>query len=98
MSIDELRIIFKKETSRNGYQLEERKSTSSDSSYFVICTGNGPHTKDNSLQFRVSNHKTKSNVITLRLDQKLTPKSAEGFIKNRCKDLGDRRLRSFFKM
>ncbi len=90
MRIDEVKNIIEKKVARKGYRLEERKSATTDSWYFKICSGKA------SLLFRVADHKTKADVITLRLDHKSTPKSVEGFVENRCRDLGDRVLRNVF--
>lgn len=87
MKIEDVTRIIKKQVAQKGYVLEERKSVSTDSWYFKIYSG------DCSLLFRISDHKTKSDIITLRLDKKTTQKTVEGFIINRCKDLSDRKLK-----
>jgi len=89
MDINTVRNIIKKEIQRKGYELEERKSTTSESWYYKIYNGN------NSLMFRISDHKTNSNIITLRVDKKLNRKTLDAFIRNRCDGLSRRVLDSF---
>lgn len=88
MTINEIKNIVKQYTDRKGYVLEERKSVSTGSWYFKIYCG------ESSLLFRVADHKTKSSVITLRLDHKISRDSVERFVKNRCDELGYRHLKS----
>lgn len=87
MKINEIKQIIRQQVKNKGYELEERKSTSTNSWYFKIYSG------DCSLMFRVSDHYTKSDVITLRLDKKLSAKSVAGFINNRCQDLSSRKVK-----
>ena len=88
MTINEIRCTIQKEAERRGYFVEERKSTSSDSWYFKLYAGTS------SLMFRVADHKTKTAVVTLRLDRRLSPNMVKSFVRNRCNDLRDRRLKS----
>lgn len=87
MSMTEITRIIRKKVEKQGYKLEERESTSTTSKYFKLYFG------DTSLLFRVSDHMTKANVITLRTDKKISPKLVENFIENRCRDLGARKVR-----
>ena len=84
MKYEQVAQIIYREAKRAGYVVEERKSVSTNSMYYTLHAGNY------SLMFRVSDHKTPSNVITLRIDHKSTEKTAENFVKNRIKDLGYR--------
>lgn len=84
MSYEQISQIIYKEAKRVGYVVEERKSISTNSVYYTL------HSGKHSLMFRVSDHCTKSNVITLRIDHKSTLKTAERFVKNRIADLGHR--------
>lgn len=79
-------IIFR-EVKRAGYVVTERKSVSTSSVYYTLSNGKC------SLFFRVADHRTNSNVITLRLDHKISMQSAEAFVKNRIRDLGYRSVK-----
>lgn len=87
MNFAEITRIIRKEVAKKGYELEERKSTTTNSWYFKIYSGKV------SLMFRLSDHNTAKDVITLRTDKKITPKSVEGFVQNRCRDLSDRKMK-----
>ncbi len=87
MTYEQVAQIIFKEAKRAGYVVEERKSVSTSSMYYKLSSGKY------SLLFRISDHKTKSNVITLRIDRKRTIKNVECFVKNRIKDLGYRALK-----
>ena len=87
MSTAEIIKIIEKTVDKKGYDIETRKSISTESVYFKIYSG------DYSLLFRISDHATKKDVITLRTDLKLTPEKVEGFARNRCRDLSDRKLK-----
>lgn len=84
-------IVFK-EAKKAGYVVEERKSVSTSSVYYTVSSGKY------SLLFRVADHKTKSNVITFRVDHKSTLANLENFVKNRLKDLSYRKLRAILGM
>lgn len=88
MTINEVRSIILAGARKKGYYLEERKSVSTGSWYFKLYSGD-----NTSLLFRVSDHKTKADVITLRIDHKLTRDMVIRFINNRCSDLGARHLK-----
>ena len=88
MEINEIKQIIEKHVKRKGYRLEERKSISTGSWYFKI------YSAEVSLLFRVSDHKTKKDIITLRLDHKLTREAVIRFTNNRCEDLSYRRLKT----
>ena len=88
MQISEVTRIIRNEVKKQGYLLEERASQSSSSQYFKLYSG------DTSLMFRIADHATKSNIMTLRIDKKTTARSVEGFIRNRCRDLGARHVRN----
>lgn len=83
-NIETIRKAVRTAAQKRGYELEERKSSTTNSWYFKISTG------DESLLFRISDHKTETNVITLRLDKKTSYKNIVGFIDNRCNDLSAR--------
>jgi len=85
MSMTEIKRIIRKTAEKRGYRLEERESTSTSSMYFKL------YYETTSLLFRVSDHATKANVVTLRTDKKISAKFVENFIDNRCRDLGARR-------
>lgn len=87
MNIHEIKNIINKQVTKKGYYLEERPSTSSNSWYFKIYSG------DSDMLFRVSDHNTRSNIVTLRLDKCTSVKNVESFINNRCQDLSDRTLK-----
>lgn len=87
MSYEQVAQMIFKEAKKAGYVVEERKSVSTNSVYYTIHSGKC------SLMFRVSDHSTNSNVITLRIDRKSSSKTAESFVKNRMKDLGYRELK-----
>lgn len=92
LNIDAIRSMAKQIIQRKGYEFEERKSSSSNSWYFKIKSG------EYSLLFRVSDHKTGSNVITLRVDKNTNYKVVERFIGNRCEDLSARVVKAALGM
>lgn len=83
----EIKKLIEKKVACKGYKLEEIDSLSTESMYFKISSGN------TSLTFRVSDHKTSRNLITLRVDHKTNRQLIENFIENRCKDLSKRRVK-----
>ena len=87
MTYEQVAQIIFKEAKKAGYIVEERKSISTQSVYYKLISGTS------SLLFRVSDHNTKSDVITLRIDLKSSNKTAESFVKNRIRDLGYRALK-----
>ncbi len=88
LNIEAIRQIFKQKVSQKGYFFEERKSTSTNSWYFKIYSGSY------SLLFRVSDHKGRKKITTLRVDKHTNYKMVEKFITNRCEDLGTRIVKS----
>ena len=92
MKIENATAIIRSSLKKIGYKIEERKSLSTNSVYFKIYAAD-----DCSLLFRVSDHPTKSNVITLRLDKKTSQQSVESFAKNRCNDLGNRHMKQILR-
>lgn len=90
MTINGIKQIFQSVAMQKGFQLEERPSASTNSYYFKL---HGPST---SLMFRVSDHPTRDNIITLRMDMKLNPDRVRGFILNRCADLSLRQRDAYF--
>lgn len=72
---------------KKNYRMEERPSLSSGSWYFKVYSG------EDSLLFRISDHGTKSDVITLRTDKKLSEKLIKNFVDNRCDDLRARSVK-----
>ena len=89
MNINEIRKIVSEQVAKMGYAFEDRQSTSSNSWYFKLYA-----TPDISLLFRVSDHNTNKNVITLRVDHKTSKKDIEGFVYNRCRDLSYRKVKA----
>ena len=92
MKINEVKQIIEEQIKRKGYRLEERKSSSTGSWYFKI------YSAEVSLLFRVSDHKTKKDIITLRVDHKLTRDAIIRFTNNRCEDLSYRRVKILLGM
>lgn len=88
MSIEQVNQIFNKVTTKRGYSLEVKKSKSTESWYFRICSG------EYHLLIRVSDHYTQKDIITLRIDKVKKPQNVESFIINRCNDLSKRKLKS----
>jgi hypothetical protein len=88
LNVEAIRNIIKQKIAQKGYILEERKSSSTNSWYFKIISGNY------SLLFRVSDHKTGTKIITLRVDKNTNYKIVERFVENRCNDLGSRVVKS----
>lgn len=85
------KIIFK-EVEALGYRVTERKSVSTNSVYYTLFSSKSQ------LMFRVSDHKTDKNIVTLRVDQKGVEKNAIHFIRNRIKDLQYRNLKAVLGM
>lgn len=92
LKVEAIRQIVRQRVAQKGYILEERKSSTTDSWYFKIISG------EYSLLFRISDHKTKTNVITLRVDKGTNYKVVERFVDNRCNDLGSRIVKSALGM
>lgn len=92
ISYAQIAQIIYKEAKKAGYVVEERRSVSTSSVYYTVKY------ESCSLLFRVADHKTKSNVITFRIDHKSSLQAAENFVKNRMKDLGHRRLKLLLGM
>ena len=87
MNMETVRFIIKKEVQRMGYDIDERKSTTSDSWYYTISNGT------ESLMFRISDHRTRSNVVTFRIDKTTKQIQLVRFIHNRCEGLSKRTLK-----
>ena len=88
MKYEQVAQIIYREAKKVGYVVEERKSVSTNSIYYTL------HSGKHSLMFRVSDHKTDSNIVTLRIDHRSTDKTAESFVRNRIKDLQYRVVRT----
>lgn len=88
MQINEITQIIKKEITKQGYFVEERKSSTTNSWYFKI------HDGKYSMLFRVSDHSAKIDVTTLRYDKHMTPVNVKRFAINRCKDFEKRKLKA----
>ena len=86
MTYEQVAHIIFKEAKKLGYVVEERKAVKTTSRYYDLSNGRS------TMQIRVSDHSTNSNVITLRIDRKNTEQTVSNFIKNRLSDL-DRRDR-----
>ena len=91
MTKEQIKSIMKKEVIRKGYVYKECDSKSTGSFYFTISCGL------ESLHFRISDHATKKNIITIRTDKKMTEQSLRGFINNRIDGLRRRVLNEFFR-
>lgn len=92
MNYEQVSQIVAKEVKKAGYVVIERRSVSTDSVYYTVKSG------EFSLLFRVSDHKTRSDVITFRIDHKFSVANFEHFVKNRIKDLGHRHLKAVLGM
>lgn len=90
MTINGVREIFHSVARQKGLNLEERPSRSTNSWYFIL------HGVSTSLLFRVSDHPTRNNVITLRIDKRLSADRVKAFMANRCADLGVRQRDTYF--
>lgn len=90
MTINGIKQIFQNVATQKGYQLEERPSLSTNSYYFKLLGASS------SILFRVSDHATRDNVVTLRIDKKLNVDRVRGFILNRCADLSVRQRDRYF--
>ncbi len=88
MNIEQVNQIFKKVTSKKGYSLEVKKSQSTESWYFRICSGTY------FLLVRVSDHNTQKNITTLRIDKVKNVENVERFVTNCCNGLSKRKLKS----
>lgn len=93
MNINEVKKIIEETIRRKGYVLRERKSASTGSWYFEILSPSNV-----SLLFRVSDHGTKKDVITLRLDHRINPDRVRNFADNRCRDLSYRCVKKVLGM
>lgn len=88
MNINQIEQIFKKEVNKKGYKIEEIQSKTTNSYYFKLSSG------DVSMTIRVSDHKSGRNLTTLRFDKVKNTQSVEGFIKNCCQGLSQRKLKA----
>ncbi len=88
MDIKQIEQIFNKEVNKRGYKIEKIESKTTNSYYFRLSSG------DTSLNIRVSDHKTGRDLTTLRFDKVKNSKSVEGFIKNCCQGLSQRKLKA----
>ena len=89
MNINEIKKIIYEKVKKKGCFLEERKSNTTGSWYFKIFMSDKI-----SLLFRISDHKTKKDIITLRVDHKISRDVVTRFVNNRCDDLKYRHLKS----
>ena len=83
------------ELKKSGYRYEEIKSVSTSSIYYKIYSG------DESLLFRISDHKTSKDIKTFRIDVGTDKKNSTKlvlFVKNRIADLSYRKVRSYLGM
>lgn len=88
MEIETIRQIFIKEVKRKGYNIEENKSLSTNSWYFTLSSGKY------SMVIRVSDHNSKKDISTLRIDKIKKTKNVESYIHNRCQDLHERKMKA----
>lgn len=90
MSINHIKSIIINEIEKSGYVCtsEEKLSKTTKSVYYSLCNQNGT-----TITFRVSNHSSKKNLITLRFDKKIDEKKVKSFVKNRIEDLQKRNLK-----
>lgn len=93
ITLDHALGIIRRELKKSGYEVSERKSLTSNSVYFCI-KGSG----NTQLMFRVSDHNTQKNVVTLRVDMTKSEKEIVGFVKNRIMGTQKRALRHFYGM
>ena len=93
MTMPEIKRIIEQQVSKRGYYLEERPSNTTGSWYFKIYAS-----PEVSLLFRVSDHKTQKDVITLRIDRQPKYNDVVSFVNNRCKDLGYRHTKAVLGM
>ena len=92
MNYEQVSQIIFREVKASGYRVTERKSISTNSVYYTLISDRCQ------LMFRVSDHKTDSNVITLRVDHKNNEQTTINFIRNRIKDLKYRNLKTILGM
>lgn len=90
LSIEAVTNIIVKELKQSDYAVDVKRmdSKSSQSCYFSIKGDSGV-----SMLFRISDHPTKKNVMTLRVDKKLNKQQVQRFVHNRVKDLKQRTLK-----
>lgn len=89
MKLNHALSIIERELSKSGYEYKRHNSKSSESVYYSLSNGKGI-----TLLFRVSDHRTRTDVITFRVDHKSTEKLLIAFVKNRVKGLQQRSLDS----
>lgn len=90
MTIDHALGIIRRELKRSGYDVTERKSLTTKSVYFDVSN------IDVNLCFRVSDHSTVKNVITLRVDMIKNEAEVVGFVRNRIGGLRKRSMKRFY--
>lgn len=78
LNIQQIREIFMREAKKNNLQLEEKRSLSSQSHYFLLKDEEG-----RGIYFRVSDHVGNTKLKTLRYDHHLSEEIVSRFIKNR---------------
>lgn len=95
MTLDHTVNIIKREIKRQGYEIVEKTSTSTNSVYFKLS--NGTQTV---LSFRVSDHdrRRSRNLMTLRFDKVKKESEVVGFVKNRLFGFRKRSMRNFYGM
>lgn len=84
MTREEIKNIMIKEIKARGYDYELSMSESTESVYIELICGK------TRLLFRLSDHFTKKDIITLRFDMCKTKKDVIKFLQNRIRDLQDR--------
>jgi len=94
MKINHVTTVIRQTITKKGIVFEERNSVSTSSVYFKIYSSS----RKESLLFRIADHYTKADVITLRIDHKSTEKSVENFVINRINDLRKRSLKNILGM
>ena len=93
ITLDHALGIIRRELKKSGYEINERKSLTSNSVYFCI-----KGSSESQLLFRVSDHGTQKNIVTLRVDMAKSEKEIIGFVKNRIMGTQKRALRNFYGM
>lgn len=87
MNIITVKDLVDQQLKRSGYKYQIRESTSTTSVYFKIYASN------TNLLFRIADHKTKKDIITLRIDHKTSQQSIQRFVQNRIDDVKKRNLK-----
>lgn len=89
MTYQDAARIINQELKKSSYNYEEIKSKTTNSLYYKI------YSSSESLIFRVSDHNSKKNILTYRIDKhKNNNNNLKKFVQNRVKDLQVRTVKS----